>query len=35
LLLAKYPQYRALTLDPQGGLMIKVTPRSILSWSLS
>jgi PPOX class probable F420-dependent enzyme len=35
LLLAKYPQYRTLPLDPHDGLMIKVTPRSILSWSLS
>ena len=35
LLLGKYPQYRALPLDRDGGLMIKVTPHSILSWSLS
>jgi PPOX class probable F420-dependent enzyme len=35
MLLAKYPQYGALPLDPHRGLMIKITPRSILSWSLS
>jgi PPOX class probable F420-dependent enzyme len=35
MLLAKYPQYEALPLDPERGLMIKVTPRSILSWSLT
>jgi PPOX class probable F420-dependent enzyme len=35
MLVAKYPQYRALPIDPGTGLMIKVTPRSVLSWSLS
>jgi PPOX class probable F420-dependent enzyme len=33
LLLAKYPQYRALGLDRARGLLIRVTPERLLSWS--
>ncbi|MCI0546026.1 MAG: TIGR03668 family PPOX class F420-dependent oxidoreductase [Candidatus Rokubacteria bacterium] len=32
LLTAKYPQYRALRLDPEAGAMIAVTPRQLLHW---
>jgi PPOX class probable F420-dependent enzyme len=35
MLRAKYPQYELLGLDRNRGLMIKVVPQSILSWSLS
>lgn len=35
MLVAKYPQYDRLPLDPAQGLMIKIRPRSILSWSLA
>src|SRR5574341_2365542 len=32
LLLAKYPQYRAMGLDRETGLMIKVTPARVTQW---
>jgi len=32
LLLAKYPQYRAMTLDRERGLMIKVRPAKVTDW---
>jgi PPOX class probable F420-dependent enzyme len=32
LLLAKYPQYRAMPLEA-GGLMIKITPERVVAWS--
>jgi len=36
LLRAKYPQYeRAFPLDPDRGVMIKVLPQSVLTWSLA
>jgi PPOX class probable F420-dependent enzyme len=35
LLLAKYPQYQTWPLDRAEGLIIEVTPRSVLTWSLS
>jgi PPOX class probable F420-dependent enzyme len=33
LLVAKYPQYRTLALDPERGIVIRVTPESISHWS--
>ena len=33
LLLAKYPQYRAMGLDRDSGMMIKVTPGRVTDWS--
>ena len=33
LLLAKYPQYRAMGLDTRAGVMIKVTPARVSHWS--
>lgn len=35
MLTAKYPQYGRMPLDPAEGLMIKIRPQSILSWSLA
>ena len=35
LLLAKYPQYRRMGLDAEGGVMIKVTPGRVTQWSLT
>lgn len=32
LLIAKYPQYRALGLDREAGLMIQVTPGKVIHW---
>ena len=32
LLIAKYPQYRALGLDREAGLMIQVTPGTVIHW---
>ncbi len=32
LLLAKYPQYRAMPLEP-GGLVIKIVPERVVAWS--
>lgn len=33
LLLAKYPQYRAMGLPPEGGLLLCITPSRIVSWA--
>ncbi|MBI4240868.1 MAG: TIGR03668 family PPOX class F420-dependent oxidoreductase [Candidatus Rokubacteria bacterium] len=33
LLLAKYPQYRAVRLDRTSGLVIKITPERVVEWS--
>ncbi len=33
LLLARYPQYRQMGLDPERGVMIKVTPGRVTAWS--
>ena len=35
LLLAKYPQYRAMGLEREGGLMIKVDPTRVTQWQYS
>ncbi len=35
LLLAKYPQYRAMGLDREAGLMIKVEPAKVTQWQYS
>ena len=35
LLLAKYPQYRSMGLDREGGLMIKVDPAQVTEWQYS
>ncbi|MBI4635452.1 MAG: TIGR03668 family PPOX class F420-dependent oxidoreductase [Candidatus Rokubacteria bacterium] len=32
LLLAKYPQYRAMGLDREAGLMIRIAPERVLHW---
>ena len=32
LLLAKYPQYRAMALDRERGIMIKMTPERVIEW---
>jgi len=33
LLLDKYPQYRAMGLDREAGLVIKITPERVVQWS--
>ncbi|MBI4561006.1 MAG: TIGR03668 family PPOX class F420-dependent oxidoreductase [Candidatus Rokubacteria bacterium] len=33
LLLDKYPQYRAMGLDRESGLVIKITPERVVQWS--
>ena len=35
LLLEKYPQYRAMSLDRNRGLMIKITPERVIQWSFA
>jgi PPOX class probable F420-dependent enzyme len=35
LLLAKYPQYRAMGLDREAGLMIRVTPARVTDWQFA
>jgi PPOX class probable F420-dependent enzyme len=35
LLVAKYPQYRALPLDRRAGLVIKITPERVIQWSFA
>jgi coenzyme F420-0:L-glutamate ligase/coenzyme F420-1:gamma-L-glutamate ligase len=35
LLVAKYPQYRSMGLDREGGLMIKVDPAQVTEWRYS
>jgi PPOX class probable F420-dependent enzyme len=35
LLLDKYPQYRAMQLDRESGLVIKITPERVVQWSSS
>ena len=35
LLLAKYPQYRAMGLDPESGLVIKMTPERVIEWGVA
>jgi hypothetical protein len=32
LLVAKYPQYRGLPLDRDGGAVVAITPERILAW---
>lgn len=35
LLLAKYPQYRTMSLDRSAGLVIKITPERVIRWSFA
>lgn len=35
LLLDKYPQYRAMRLDPESTLVIKITPERVIQWTSS
>ncbi|MBI4241041.1 MAG: TIGR03668 family PPOX class F420-dependent oxidoreductase [Candidatus Rokubacteria bacterium] len=35
LLLDKYPQYRAMGLDRESGLVIKITPEQVVEWSFA
>ena len=35
LLLEKYAQYRAMSLDRNSGLMIKITPERVIQWSFA
>ncbi|MGH7262300.1 MAG: TIGR03668 family PPOX class F420-dependent oxidoreductase [Candidatus Rokuibacteriota bacterium] len=35
LLLEKYSQYRAMTLDRSAGLVIKITPERVIQWSFA